>query len=318
MRGRRSKNKNSSAGSEYAEMTVSELFNIWLAEKKKSISPGTLKPYSLYCKYITSRFEGYKVNDITVEEWQDFEKSLATKKGFRGNTISASTQRQAKEMYRKVFAFGAEEFKLNDPTGSSNTDALFGVNDIELIKKAIQPSDTCSLCVLIALYTGAQASEICGLKWKNIDIKNRSVSFQQKYARERYSENKAHTTAKEQPMRGKNAVRTVPLPSWIVRKLALMKPMHEDDEHLTTGTKDGMEPSIFIYHYRRLLKAAGVRFRVFSATRKTFVKMCIEKGIDIRMISELLGHTNVYITIREFIPESDIEGSRTKLERLYD
>ena len=45
------------------------------------------------------------------------------------------------------------------------------------------------------------------------------------------------------------------------------------------------------------MENAGVKYRKFHAIRHTFATRALELGIDIKTLSEILGHSNVSITL---------------------
>ena len=49
----------------------------------------------------------------------------------------------------------------------------------------------------------------------------------------------------------------------------------------------------------------------FHSLRHTYATICIEKGVDIKTLSELLGHSDVKITLNTYVHSSD------KLKRKY-
>ena len=42
----------------------------------------------------------------------------------------------------------------------------------------------------------------------------------------------------------------------------------------------------------------------FHALRHTFATRCIEKGFDVKTLSEILGHANVNITLNRYVHSS--------------
>ena len=53
--------------------------------------------------------------------------------------------------------------------------------------------------------------------------------------------------------------------------------------------------------YRSLLKRAGVPYRNFHALRHTYATRCIEQNVDIKSVSEMLGHSDVRITLQTYV-----------------
>ena len=53
--------------------------------------------------------------------------------------------------------------------------------------------------------------------------------------------------------------------------------------------------------WQRRLKNAGLRYRKFHDLRHTFATQCIESGIDVKALSEILGHSSVKITMDKYV-----------------
>ena len=53
--------------------------------------------------------------------------------------------------------------------------------------------------------------------------------------------------------------------------------------------------------YRSLLKRAGVPYRNFHALRHTYATRCIEQNVDVKSVSEMLGHSDVRITLQTYV-----------------
>lgn len=49
--------------------------------------------------------------------------------------------------------------------------------------------------------------------------------------------------------------------------------------------------------YTRILNKLNLRYRNFHSLRHTFVTRALELGMDVKSLSEILGHKNVMITL---------------------
>ena len=76
-----------------------------------------------------------------------------------------------------------------------------------------------------------------------------------------------------------------------------------------------MKPRTFEYHYHQILDKCGIKSINFHALRHTFATRCVEVGVDIKSLSEILGHANVGITLNTYV-HSSLEMKRTQLEKL--
>ena len=66
---------------------------------------------------------------------------------------------------------------------------------------------------------------------------------------------------------------------------------------LFSGTEDPPDPRVYEKLFKNVLKNAGVKERKFHTTRHTFATRALEVGVDIKTLSEILGHSSVTITL---------------------
>ena len=76
-----------------------------------------------------------------------------------------------------------------------------------------------------------------------------------------------------------------------------------------------ISPRTFEYRYHKLLKEVGIASINYHALRHTFATRCIEAGVDLKSLSEMLGHADVGITINTYV-HSSMELKRSQLEKL--
>ena len=69
------------------------------------------------------------------------------------------------------------------------------------------------------------------------------------------------------------------------------------------------------YNYHKILKNAGINDINYHALRHTFATRCIECGMDVKSLSEILGHSNVSITLNTYV-HSSMELKKIQIEKL--
>lgn len=63
------------------------------------------------------------------------------------------------------------------------------------------------------------------------------------------------------------------------------------------------------------MKASGIEHANYHALRHTFATRCVELGFEIKSLSEILGHSNVNITLNKYV-HSSIELKKQNMEKL--
>ena len=107
--------------------------------------------------------------------------------------------------------------------------------------------------------------------------------------------------------------RIIPLPSFILK---ILKPYIRQDEcYIITGTVKYMEPRIFLNKYKKILEEAGMNSFTFHALRHTFATRCVENDFDPKSLSEILGHSDVSITLQRYVHPT-LELKREQMEKL--
>ena len=71
-----------------------------------------------------------------------------------------------------------------------------------------------------------------------------------------------------------------------------------------------MEPRTLQYRFQAFLKASDLKRHTFHALRHTFATRAIEKGIDAKTLSELLGHQNVKTTLQLYVHPTMVHKRR--------
>lgn len=85
--------------------------------------------------------------------------------------------------------------------------------------------------------------------------------------------------------------------------------------YVVSDKNNFVSPRTFEYRYHKVLNSCDIKSINYHALRHTFATRCVEVGIDVKTLSEILGHSNVSITFNTYV-HSSIEHKRTQLEKL--
>lgn len=171
--------------------------------------------------------------------------------------------------------------------------------------------------VLLAIYTGARLGELCGLRWSDIDFDNGIIHISRTVERicnhEHISgEPKTKLIISETKTISSN--RFIPISEKTVLLLKLIK--HNDSPFVLSGiSRDFMDPRTLQYAFKRFLNECNLRDVKFHTLRHTFATRCMESGMDIKTLSEILGHSDTSITTNIYV-HSTIEHKRKAIETM--
>ena len=178
-----------------------------------------------------------------------------------------------------------------------------------LERYCIASGDDTAIGILISLYTGMRIGEICALKWGDIDFVNRSINVthtvQRVYIGEKQSKI-VYTTPKTP-----SSIRQIPIAKVLHDKLKQLSYKHSENDFVVPGIKkEWNEPLSYRYLYKKILKKCRVKYKRYHILRHTFATRCIKVGMDVKSLSEVLGHSNVAITLNIYVHSSFAQKNR--------
>lgn len=169
--------------------------------------------------------------------------------------------------------------------------------------------------ILLSLLLGLRESEICGLKWKDIDIINRVIHIRRIVSRVKSFDTKNKTKLIISTPKSEKSVRTLPIPEKLYEVLSILKQQMNDDDYVLTGKKKFMDPRTYYNHYKKILSQIGELDYTYHDLRHTFATNCNELGIDVKTLMELLGHSNISTTMNIYV-HSSLENKRSFINQL--
>ena len=155
------------------------------------------------------------------------------------------------------------------------------------------------LGILLGFYSGMKIGELIALEWSNVDFDKGIIKVNKTAYRDK-SKTGVWEVFIDKP-KTKSLERVIPLPSCI---LDLMKKYSLDAKsNYVVENKKGERMSIRSYQYifEKLTEKVGVRKLNFHAIRHSFATRAIECGMDIKTLSEIMGHKNAFITINRYV-----------------
>jgi len=159
--------------------------------------------------------------------------------------------------------------------------------------------------------------EICALKWSDIDMNAELISVNKTlYRISNPAGNNPKTIILIDSPKSKKSVRKIPIPTFMIYRLSKIKENCNSEDYFLTCTCKFIEPRSYREHYKSFLRSANIPYRNFHVLRHTFATECIRCGIDVKTVSELLGHSSVKITLDRYV-HSSMDDKRRQLQKLY-
>lgn len=195
---------------------------------------------------------------------------------------------------------------------------FFSLEEQKNIEKSIFALDDFrAVGILLCFYTGIRLGELCALRWRSIDFESGVMRITSTTTRVNSQAKGAVKTALvTSAPKTKNSIRAIPVPDFMLKKLQEKQPdKAARDSYIFSGTNNPAEPRTMQRIFHRVLKNAGVPPRKYHAIRHTFATRALELGVDIKTLSELLGHSSVTITLNIYA-HSMLEQKKIAIEKM--
>ena len=171
--------------------------------------------------------------------------------------------------------------------------------------------------IILCLYTGLRLGELIALTWSDIDFKLGTLKVT-KTAYRAQNEYGIWNLCIDTP-KTESSERVIPLPKYITDMLSQDRDVAKTPYIVENKKAERMSIRSYQYLFERLTEKAGVRKLNFHALRHTFATRALECGMDIKTLSELMGHKNATITLNRYahsMMDTKI-AAMNKLEKLF-
>lgn len=284
------------------QLLFSQAAKEWLEEISDN------RKYSTYVKYETI----YRLHlaktagtcSISLAGVQEMQKKLS--EYLFEKELSESLLKSIYCVAGQIFDFADKKYRtgifmpggLSVKSKNRNVKTLSGVEQARLLLNIRNDcADKCKLAVLLCLYTGLRLGELCALRWKDIDFASMTLTVKRTVQRIAAQEYGAGSILLETAPKTESSSRTVPLAEEPMKYLSCLK---RADKYVFGGEKV-MEPRTMQYRFKKILKEAEIANINFHALRHTFATNCVENGMDIKSLSEILGHSDVKMTLNRYV-----------------
>lgn len=297
------------------------LFETWLEDAALRVKPSTFESYyRCINKYVIPFFRQDKDQKITEESVLCFVKNM------RENTELADSSKKKnltifKIALKEILKGSPESFSIIEqvkvPRPEDKEVKVFSLKEQRLIEHAVLNSgDRRAAGIILCFYTGIRLGELCSLKWGDIDMETGTLSIARTVSRiKNFEDEEGKTTLLVGAPKSRKSLRKIPLPEFLLKMSEERGFFRANPDHyILSGGTSPFDPRCFQKLYKKILKEAHVQDRKFHAIRHTFATRALEMGVDIKTISELLGHSSVSITLNVY-SHSLMEQKKAAIEK---
>ena len=311
---------------EYSSIKFLFVAEEWLRDKKLFVKESTYARY----RYLTDNHIIPEFGNMNMEDIDDshLESLLREKFAGNGDNLSPKTLRDILSVFRLIVYY-AEEKEYITPGKLCKNIPLFLSRKKDTRILVMKNNERCTLekylikngrdpkafGILLALYTGLRIGELCALRWQDVDLNNRVLYVRHTLLRlHDYSGGENKTKLVMDTPKTESSRREIPLTSFLYDELTKLYGRGKNsDTFLVSGSEKPQEPRAYLYYYKKQLSSCGLPPYTFHILRHTFATRCVEAGIDIKTLSEILGHSSIKITMDRYVHPS-VESKRRQLE----
>ena len=290
-------------------MMVDAWFEYWISIKEKTVRPNTVRNYrERYHRNISIVIGKMLLIDVKPIHCQKIFSDMADE-GYKTTTIY-----QTRIALYNMLDFAKEnDVIINNPCKKSVKSDMGQPSDkkealtIDVQRKFLEAARDQSYenQYRFVLQTGLRTGELVGLKWDDIDFKNKTLTIS-RTMEYRYKVGEWRIG----PPKSESGYRTVPLTDEAIRILKAQKeknskikviPMEWADQVFLCRKGEPVKNSTYDTALFKICDKVGIKRFSMHVLRHTFATRCIEAGMMPKTLQKILGHSNIGITMNLYV-----------------
>lgn len=293
---------------------------MWLDEKEPDIKEQTYRKYrQCIDTHIIPYFGDVSCSAITQNAVDEFlrQKRLSGRLDGKGG-LSPSTIRGMCIILQSILLYAyqkkmgiSEMIQIKKPKAEKKKVSVLNKYEQNKLETVLLGSPSgANLAIYLALYSGMRIGEICALRWCDIEFDERQLFVRSTVIRDKNGQSAIA------PPKSESSRRMIPLTQQLTKLLAAEHKCSCSEFVFSSPRKDGfLNPRTLQYRFQAVLSRLEISSISFHALRHTFATRWIECGMDVKSLSEVLGHAGVQITLDIYVHSSD-KLKREAIEKL--
>ena len=278
-----------------SNITVGEWLDTWLMEyKQPSVRVKTFEGY----EYLIRLHIKPVIGDIMLKDLKTEQLQKLYNDKFRSGLSSRPVQTIHITMHNALSQAVKNGLILRNvseattlPKGQKKEIRILSMQEQQLFMKACE-RERLGLAFLLDLNTGLRLGELLALRWQDINLPDGLLTVRQSLCA-----TKTQGLIFQEP-KTKAGKRTIPLTKSVKEALEAFK--HDHDLVFCNDEGNPIYPRNFTRIFYRIIENAGLEPINFHALRHSFASRMLELNIHPKVVQELLGHSDVSITLNTY------------------
>lgn len=277
------------------DMTVEDYLNYWYEQSCiLSLKPGTYESYKRNLdKHIIPIIGNIKLKDL---------KPLHIQSLYTNRLQSSLSKTSVKYIHRILHSAFTQAVKcqlmsiniinnVESPKPDKYISNVLDSNQISLLINAVSKANI-YLPVMIAISTGMRRGEVLGLTWKNVDLENCIIRVTQTI---QPTKNGLQLSTPKTD----NSSRIISVPNTLTEILKEYRKNVNDINDFVCLNEFGelISPDYLNHKFKELLDENDLPHIRFHDLRHSHASLLLSQGVQPKLISERLGHSNISITM---------------------
>jgi len=288
-------------------ITYSTYMDEWFEERQNHLQKTTFEIHSIYYRnVIKPKLGHFKIQQMTPLHIQKFINELVSQNSYSEHTIHliyriiSASLKKAKiiKLLKDNPANGITLPKIRKK--EMNVWSLEQVNYFINESKKTKRLTRCYIGFLIALLTGMRQGEIMGLRWKDIDMECQIIYIRQTLTQDAEIKYGAKNDSSIRSIHISNKLISelkVHRKRVLAEKLLLGEDYNDFDLVICTQSGKPMIPRNFRKEFYNLTEKIGLSKIRFHDLRHTHATILIQQNVNVKLISERLGHAEIGTTL---------------------
>ena len=290
-----------------ASISLTSYIAEWLATfKETTVKQSTYDRLLTSAKALEAYTIAYKpIGEITSIDIQHYVNDL-TKRGYGLSTI----KKQMRIVTAPLKQASALHIIPADPGIGIRLPSRYNVLKPERLIEAYTAQEQTALlnvlssrrrtgyfAIALMIETGLRVGEVLALRWQDVQLTRKRINVRNTVVR---LANKKKSFVQDS-VKSESSRRTIPLTAEAIKILESQYARKRNEWVFTNDDGERLSYEALRYQTRKACDEAGIEYRGEHVFRHTFATNCYHKGIDVKILSRLLGHADVNITYNLYI-----------------